>query len=171
MSERDYRNYFGQTANPFVLVSEFELTPLFLRIAFDGFASIETFDAGAEPLSNLRREFRIDGDEFSDLKRNHSDVFDSIRNNCLKIANAPENYEFTYLNLLTVRWVLIINATSERRDDLIVRTKTAPEYHLIIAENLQLIAQVLTIAWEYGKTKDEWLRSLVAVSGYQISYK
>lgn len=171
MSERDYRNYFGQTSNPFVLVSEFELTPLLLRIAFDGFSSTEEFDAGGEPLANLRREFFIDGTALNELKRNHSDVFQSIQANCLKIANAPGNYEFTYLNLLTIRWVLIINAASERRDDTIVRTKTAPEYHSIIAENLELIAQVLTVAWEYGKTKDAWLRSLSPVLDYTVSFK
>lgn len=171
MSERDYRNYFGQTAQPFVIVSQFELAENFLRIVFDGFSSIEQFNAGDDSLPNLRREFFIDGQNLAELKRNHFEIFDSIKMRVLEIANVPADYELIYLNLLIDKWVLVINASRKTRDDSIVRTKTAPEYHDIIANNLELVSQVLTIAWQYGKINDEWLNQLTEISEVRIYKK
>lgn len=162
--ERDHRNYFGQAAQPFVIVSEFELTTQFLRIVFDGFASIEDFDRGAQCLPNLKRQFIIAGDELEAVKRDHHEIFDSIKNAVLVIAGAPADYDLTHLNLLIAKWVLVIQATRKTKDDTILRTKTDPEYHQIIAENLPLVAQVLTVAWQYGKENDEWLNSLSEVT-------
>lgn len=169
--EREHQNYFGQTATPFVIVSEFELTEKLLRIVFDGYASTARFDAGDEPLPNLRREFLIDGERLEEMIRNCHELFDSIKERTLQIAQVPADYELKHLHLLIAKWILVINATRSTKDDGVVRTKTAPEYHSIIADNLELVAQVLTVAWQYGKDNDPWLAQLTEISDFKFSRK
>lgn len=158
--QRDFNNYFGQTANPFIILSQFELSKDSLRLAFDGFASTNAFDSGDEPLPNLRRDFFIQGDKFRDFRIANGEVFESIKTKCLEIAEVSDNYNLIYMNLLIHKAVLVINVERSKKDDNIVRTKTSPEYHQIIENNSELVSQVLDIAWSYGKKNDLWLKSL-----------
>ena len=171
MSVREYQNYFGQTATPFVIVSEFELTKTYLRIVFDGFGSIDRFESGDEPILNLRREFFVEGIQLENLRRNYSEVFEDIKTRTLEIAQAPLDYELMRLQLFIIKWVLVIQATRSSKDDDILRTKTAPEYHGIIANNLELVGQVLHIAWQYGKENDLWLNQLTEISELKLTKK
>ncbi len=155
---RDYQNYFGQTGNPFVLVSEFELRTNQIRIAFDTFASTDSFDNGDEPLPRLRREFALVDSQFSEFEENHREILQAIRNQVLKIDGLSEEYTLLSFQIFITKFVIVINA--EKPDDNSLRTKTAPEYHRIIENNRELVQNALAIAWEYGKNNDPFLASL-----------
>jgi hypothetical protein len=155
---RDANNYFGQTSNPFVLVSEFEIKTNSIRIVFDGFASSERFNEDDEPLSNLRREFSLVDSQFTEFAETHREILDAIRNQILKIDGFSEEYTLIFFQILITKFVIVINA--EKPDDNSVRTKTAPEYHRIIEENRELVQNALSIAWQFGKTNDPFLASL-----------
>lgn len=161
---RDYKNYFGQTSEPFIVVSQFELSKDLLRIVFDGYSSTDSFDANDEPLSNLRRVFQIEGDRLRDIRIENGEIFESIKTNSLEIAQVPGDYEFVFLNFAISKAVMVIHAARKSKDDSIVRTKTAPEYHEIVANNIELVSQVLSLAWTFGKEHDVWLRSLSPLS-------
>lgn len=155
---RDANNYFGQTSNPFVLVSEFEIKTNSIRIVFDGFASSERFNEGNEPLSNLRREFNLIDSQFAEFAENNREILEAIRNQILKIDGLSEEYMLLSFQIFITKFVIVINA--EKSDDNSLRTKTAPEYHRIIEENRELVQNALSIAWEFGKANDPFLASL-----------
>jgi hypothetical protein len=156
--ERNHKQYFGNTGNLFVVVSEFSLTTNNLKIGFDTFASTESFDIGNEPLLHLRREFVIKETEFANLKTENKDFFKDITEQVLDIIKVGSEFSLDYFQILTTKWVIVVNAKSATRE--INQTITAPEYHSIIADNTSLVLSAINMAWEYGKQKDDYLASL-----------
>lgn len=160
---RNHTEYFGQLSAAFVILSEFELdTAKSLRIVFDGWKDIEAFDARDEPIDNLKRIFIFDGNRFNDFVSTHREIFQSISSAALSIIGvSATDYQLDYLNLQTAKLVMSLSATKRvTKDDTIRRIKTVPEYYQLITQNLELITQVVGLAWEYGKEHDQFLNSL-----------
>jgi len=169
--EREHANYFGQLSTAFVILSEFELeTSKSLKIVFDGWQSVESFDAGDEPIANLKRVFILKENEFNAFFNEHRDIFLSVSFAALSIIGVTDKeYDLDYLNLQTAKFVLSLSATKRiTKDDVIRRLKTAPEYHEIISQNLDLISQTVVLAWEYGKEHDQFLNSLTDLNQLNI---
>ncbi|HQU82576.1 MAG TPA: hypothetical protein PKY59_05615 [Pyrinomonadaceae bacterium] len=168
---RDHTNYFGQLSTAFIILSEFELeVSKSLKVVFDGWQSVESFDAGDEPIANLKRVFILQGNDFNDFFNEHRDVFQNVSTAALTIIGVTDKeYDLDYLNLQTSKFVLALSATKRvTKDDVIRRVKTAPEYHEIIAQNLELISQTVMLAWEYGKEHDQFLNSLTDLNQLNI---
>lgn len=152
---------FIKTGDVFQLVSEFELTDKQLRIAFDGYPSIDAISSDSLPIPNLRRDFifnEITPIKFEQIQTEFGELLDRIKYQALRIAEVDENYTLEFFQILTIKKVMVIHAVKE--GDKVHRTKTNPEYKQIFAENSELVFEADSIAWQIGKNSDLFLASL-----------
>lgn len=161
MSEklRNHENYFGMTAHTFTALGHVELSPTRLNFCFDTWASVESFETGANPIIRLRKEFAVQGGEFNDLKAANAEVFQGIESACLAIAGVEASgWELEYLSISTTEKVLIIIVRNvPMADDRRTATKTRDTYDQTVSENLTLIASVVGLTVGYGKVHDDFL--------------
>jgi len=160
---RDHTNYGGRSWQPFTILSEFELGQNYLNLSFDTWESMEIFDDGDGPIASLRRSFQIRAEDFSALKGENTQVFEDIEAAALSIVGANGTHYIDFLHLQAGTAVLVLSAVKNvLEDDRIRRVKTGPEFHAIIAANLALVTNVLTLAWTYAQ-QDECLSKLQTI--------
>lgn len=161
MSEkiRNHENYFGMRAATFTVLGHVELSASRLNFCFDTWAAVEDFEAGADPITRLRREFAVQSAELNDLKAANETVFQGIETACLAIAGVQSGgWELEYLSISTTDKVMVIIVRNVPvADDRRTVTKTRDTYDRTVAENLTLIGQVIGLTVGYGKEHDDFL--------------
>ncbi len=159
--ERNHQNYFGRTTSVFVDLGVFEFTLADLRTEFHGWANVESFERGASPLPFLTQIFRLDGESFLNFKNANKDVFDSMTDTILSLVNIKDGDGWTLehfkINTTEYNFILIAEKSGERRR---VETQSGTQYDQTIAENLELVQNVLVLNWTLGIEKSEWLAGL-----------
>lgn len=181
MSEntRDYKNYFGRTGAPFVILNKFEVAENSLKFTFDGWASIAAFEAGAAPLTFMRREFLLDGERLDAFLADHEKAIIFLKEKSLELADAdPKTWAVEFFSLHSANRVFNIilrrakddgseksepNCGEQPERSRRVETQSGTDFDEIVAREQELVGAILTVAWTHGAQMDEFLWNLTEV--------
>lgn len=170
--ERNHQNYFGQTADVFTILGEFELRERGLRFAFETFSSIAAFDAGAQPLDRLRKEFSFVGESLEDFKSVNESVISAISETALNILGVGgRGWTLQHLYLSTVGKAIVISAIDPAGDEFTTITKQGGAFDAIVEANLDLIAQAIGLTWSHGENNDDFLSSMTPTTEFRAITK
>lgn len=158
---RDHTRYFGQLANIFTILNEFENQPTRLRFNFETFASSEIFDSGAMPPGRLRREFTLESDALETFSTENSEVLKAIKDTALNIAGVGgRGWDLSYLYISTISKVLLITAENPTNREKTTISKPGAAFDETVQSNLDLIKQAIGITWNYAKSNDGFLNQM-----------
>lgn len=162
--ERNHQNYFGRTAQVFVPLGTFGFTQSDLTVDFRGWSSVESFDRGDQPLPFLTNAFRMDGVDFLQFRETNRNLFDEMSSVILEIINLQPNDGWT-LKTFIIRPTDRIFVAIAVKDGERERVETVPgaQFDSIIAEHSDLVQNVLSLAWQFGTEKSEWLSNLTPI--------
>lgn len=160
---RDHTLYFGETAAIFTPLSEFEYTPgqnAELRLVFDTWRSIASFDAGDPPIERLRKEFHV---EHAFLQANAA-VFSAIADQVLSILDvAGRNYNLVRCKVNIRAKQMNLEAVDPTKNIHAWTDVTEPEkFDALVEANQQLIGAVEQVSWTYAKGNDDLLQAMTA---------
>lgn len=176
IEKRDWRNYPGLTTvvpnvfagtreQVFVMPTVFRLTAANFCVEFEGWRSREAFADYAAPVGFLRAVYPPPTEDAAAIMRQYVETFDAIRQYAFEFLEIPAtDYNITHLeiNMLDLR-VSLTARHKERNQLAIYNTPDVDEFVRLKAENPELVQLLVGFAWEYGKARDEFLRTLKAI--------
>jgi hypothetical protein len=171
---KNHLNYFGLTkptlidattglslASPFICISEVNLFDWMIEWTYEVFKDAAHFDNDGKPISDLRKTFRSETDEFESFKGQNEGLFDLLDARFrLIVQPAPSvSGSFQSAHFRTLDYVLNIFFTDG--DDFPMRRLKGDAYHTNIASNLDVIGfdannspGLIPVLHSFGATKD-----------------
>jgi hypothetical protein len=158
MPTRDHTLYFGQSSPTFTILGRFEMArDGSVKIAFDGWPSVENFNSGAAPIRRLNAEFRPD----AAYRAANKATLDAIRDKALDLLGVGgRGWTLNNFYISTVDKVLHVSATAPEGDNTKNESMSGDKYDLTISTNGELVGLAVTFAWTYGKTHDDFLAAM-----------
>lgn len=155
--ERDHKQYFGEKAEAFTILGRFEMQPDRLAFTFETWPSIAAFDDGGSPSPRMARTFEPTAEE-QDAK-----MLEAIRGKLLDILGVGgRNWTLDNFYISTIDRAAMISASSQDGERLNF-SFSGDSYDKLIAENMGLVGQAMSMAWAHAKANDEYLAALTAV--------